>query len=82
MVRHSCTRTQTFLGTQRCYMQRCKLESKWTRKNHKDQENRPEYKATRIVEIDEKNRLEKILESDSPVSIEVNTREDEKSPYL
>ena len=56
-------------------------KAKWTRKNHKDQENRPEYKATRIVEIDEKSRLEKILESDSPVSIEVDTRESiEKSP--
>ena len=59
----------------------CEWNARWERSGHKDDEDRPEYKAHRIIENEEFERLKKLLESNQEAVINQTNREHkEKTP--
>lgn len=56
--------------------------ARWERTGHKDDQERPEYKAHRIVDPEEKEAIEKILSDKGPFSTEEKSRtKNEQPPY-
>ena len=59
----------------------CKWNARWERSGHKDDEDRPEYKAHRITEQEEYERLKNLLENNKDAVVVQNNREHkEKNP--
>ena len=59
-----------------------KWKARWERSGHKDDPERPELKAHRIIDESEKLALEKILSSDGDYSVEQVDRESKEKPPL
>jgi DNA topoisomerase-3 len=56
--------------------------AKWVRRDHKSDENRPEYKANRILDLEEKNLVEADLAAASGVTVTVQERPKHERPPL
>ena len=56
--------------------------AKWVRRDHKADENRPEYKANRILDLEEKNLVEADLAAASGVKVTVQERPKHERPPL
>ena len=56
--------------------------AKWVRRDHKADENRPEYKANRILDLEEKNLVEADLAAASGVTVTVQERPKHERPPL
>ena len=59
-----------------------KWSARWERSGHKDDPERPEIKAHRIVEASEKEMLEQILEADGDFDVTQKDREAKEKPPL
>ena len=56
--------------------------ARWERANHKDDPDRPEFKAHRIMEKSEKEMLESVLESEGDFSVSQKDRDSKEKPPL
>ena len=56
--------------------------ARWERANHKDDPERPEYKSHRILEVQEKEKIEKVLDSKGNFTVQQTDRKSVEKPPL